>query len=53
MALPIKADAIALTHKPKYLYPQFNFYEMEVNRLASLPEYKALAAEIAAFNKEL
>jgi hypothetical protein len=53
MAAPLKAEAIALTHRPKYLYPQFNLYEMEVNRLASLPEYKVLAAEISAFNKEL
>lgn len=48
-----KHDAIALTHKPKFMYPQFNLYELEVNRLASLPEYKALAGEITAFNQEL
>lgn len=53
MAFVVKPDAIALTNKPKYLYPQFNFYELEVNRLASLQEYKVLAAEITSFNQEL
>jgi hypothetical protein len=53
MAFAVKPETIALTTKPKYLYPQFNFYELEANRLASLPEYKALAVEITAFNQEL
>lgn len=53
MAFAVRPETIALTTKPKYLYPQFNFYELEVNRLASLPEYKALAGEITAFNQEL
>ena len=46
-------EAIALTHKPKYLYPFFNVFELEYNRLSDLEEYKVLAGEIDEFNREL
>lgn len=37
MNFKIKPEAIALTHKPKFMYPQFNLFELELNRLATLP----------------
>lgn len=32
-----KPDVIALTHQPKYMYPLFNLFELELNRFSSLP----------------
>jgi hypothetical protein len=37
MSYKIKPEVLALTHKPKYMYPQFNIFELELNRLATLP----------------
>ena len=40
----VSSDAVKLISKPKHMYPLFNLFELEINRLSTLPEYKILAA---------
>lgn len=43
MKFEVKPDVISLTNHPKYLYPLFNLFELEVNRFQALPEFNQLA----------
>lgn len=44
---------LALVEKPKYMYPLFNLFELELSRFHQLPEFSRLESEVAIFNSEL
>lgn len=48
-----KPDVVALTAKPKYMYPLFNLFELELNRFNNIPDFALLHNEIISFNQEL